>query len=48
VIGKLLCALGFHRWSTRFNDSGQNYRECERCKKYRDITPMGGGAAPFG
>jgi hypothetical protein len=46
MVGKLLCRLGLHRWGDRFNDRGEHYRECNRCRKYRE-PPGRGGAAPF-
>jgi hypothetical protein len=37
---KALCPLGLHRWELRFNDSGEAYRECNRCKKYSDVRTI--------
>jgi hypothetical protein len=33
---RLLCYIGFHRYRTMYNDQGQHYLECTRCKKYKD------------
>ena len=45
--GRVRCWLGYNAWGRRVNDTGQHYRECNRCGKYGEITGMG-GAAPFG
>ena len=33
---RLLCYIGFHRYRTMYNDQGEHYLECTRCKKYKD------------
>jgi hypothetical protein len=45
---RILCYIGFHRYATKWNDRGEHYLECTRCKKYKDddVPPgkmMGGG-----
>jgi len=39
---RLLCYIGFHRYARRYNDRGEHYLECTRCKKYEDETGPGG------
>jgi hypothetical protein len=41
---RFLCYIGFHRYARRFNDQGEHYLECTRCKKYKDATGSGAGA----
>jgi hypothetical protein len=38
---RLLCYIGFHRYATKWNDQGEHYLECTRCKKYKDDTGPG-------
>jgi hypothetical protein len=45
---RLLCYIGFHRYARRYNDQGEHYLECTRCKKYKDETGPGAGAGGIG
>jgi hypothetical protein len=39
TMGKILCRIGVHRWHPKRNpESGETYRECERCQKQKTIT----------
>ena len=31
----LLCRIGFHDWQILYNDEGQPYHECVRCRKVK-------------
>ena len=33
---RLFCYIGFRRYTTKWNDQGEHYLECRRCKKYKD------------
>jgi len=41
---RLFCYINFHRYALRFNDRGERYLECTRCKKFKDYS----GGAGFG
>ena len=45
---RLLCYIGFHRYATQFNDEGQGYLECRRCKKIKDYMGPGFGMTASG
>ena len=39
----LLCRMGFHDWQFLFNDEGQRYQECLRCRKVKGKGVPGNG-----
>lgn len=43
----LLCRIGWHKWRTEKNDSGEQYVTCRRCGKFDNgpgvTPPIGAG-----
>ena len=33
---RLLCRLGWHKWRTEVNDSGERYETCRLCGTFHD------------
>jgi hypothetical protein len=39
VIGRFLCRLGLHRWTTVVGFEGDRYLQCRRCGRYGGEPP---------
>ena len=47
MVGALMCRVGVHAWVKRYNEEGQAYLTCRRCRREKDTFSMV-DSSPYG
>jgi hypothetical protein len=47
MVGRLLCRVGVHAWVRKYNEEGQAYLTCRRCRREKDTFSMV-DSSPYG